>query len=111
MQQRCLSLDSKSKPKESLFGSGHVIEAISDASWAGERDRKSISAMCIYLHGNLAHARNRRQKCITLSSCEAELHGSLAAVQEGIFLKRVLEHVCREHVELLHKSIPQVAER
>ena len=103
VQQRCLGLDAKSKPKDCLFGSGHLIEAISDASWAGERDRKSISAMCIYVNGNLVHACNRRQKCITLSSCEAELHGSLAAVQEGIFLKRVIEHLCGEPVQLVHR--------
>ena len=90
-QQRCLGLDATSKSKETLFGSGHLIEAISDASWAGERDRKSISAMCVYLNGNLIYAVNKRQKCITLSSCEADLHGSLAAVQEGIFIRRVLE--------------------
>ncbi|CAE7542324.1 unnamed protein product [Symbiodinium sp. CCMP2592] len=103
LQQRCLGLDAKHGSEDCVFGEGHLLEAVSDASWAGERDRRSISAMTIYLNGNLVHATNRRQKSITLSSCEAELHGSLAAVQEGIFLRRVLERLCGSDVELRHR--------
>ena len=99
-----MGLDSKVREsKESVFGEGHLLEAISDASWAGERDKKSMSAMTLFLNGNMIHASNRRQKSISLSSCESELHGSLAAVQEGIFLKRVLERLCGSEVLLQHR--------
>ena len=40
VQQRWSELDAKSKPRESLFDSGHLIAAISDGSWAGERQRE-----------------------------------------------------------------------
>ena len=104
LQQKCRGLDSKVREsKDNAFGEGHLLEAISDASWAGERDKKSMSAMTIFLNGNLTHASNRRQKSVTLSSCESELHGSLAAVQEGIFLKRVLERLCGCEVHLEHR--------
>ena len=83
LQQKCRGLDSKVREsKDNAFGEGHLPEAISDASLAGERDEKSTSAMTIFLNGDLIHASNRRQKSVTLSSCESELHGSLAAVQE-----------------------------
>ena len=59
--------------------------------------------MTIFLSGNLIHASNRRQRSVTLSSCESELHGSLAAVQEGIFLKRVLERLRGCEVQLQHR--------
>ena len=104
LQQKCRGLDSKVREsKDNAFGEGHLLEAISDASWAGERDKKCMSAMTIFLSGNLIHASNRRQKSVTLSSCESELHGSLAAVQEGIFLKRVLERLCGCEVQLQHR--------
>ena len=104
LQQKCRGLDSKVREsKDNAFGEGHLLEAISDASWAGERDKKSMSAMTIFLTGNLIHASNRRQKSVTLSSCESELHGSVAAVPEGIFLKRVLERLCGCEVHLQHR--------
>ena len=104
LQQKCTGLDSKAREsKDSPFGEGRLLEAISDASWAGERDKKSMSAMTVFLNGNLIHASNRKQKSVTLSSCESELHGSLTAVQEGIFLKRVLERLCGCEVHLQHR--------
>ena len=104
LQQKCMGLASKVREsKENILGEGHLLEAISDASWAGERDKKSMSAMTLFLSGNMIHASNRRQKSISLSSCESELHGSLAAVQEGIFLKRVLERLCGSEVLLQHR--------
>ncbi|CAE7034963.1 GIP [Symbiodinium sp. CCMP2592] len=85
------------------FGSGHLIESISDASWAGEADRRSISASVVYLNGNAIHVGNKRQKSISLSSCESEVHGSLYSIQEGLFLKRLLETVCDNSVHLVHR--------
>ena len=104
LQQKCRGLDAKVREsKDSPFGEGRLLEAISDASWAGERDKNSMLAMTAFLNGNLIHASNRRQKSVTLSSCESELHGSLAAAQEGIFLKRVLERLCGCEVHLQHR--------
>ena len=85
------------------FGSGHLLESISDASWAGESDRRSISASVVYLNGNAIHVGNKRQKSISLSSCESEVHGSLYSIQEGLFLKRLLETVCGNSVHLVHR--------
>ena len=69
------------------FGSGYLLESISDASWAGESDRRSISASVVYLNGNAIHVGNKRQKSISLSSCESEVHGSLYSIQEGLSLR------------------------
>ena len=85
------------------FGGRHLVESISDASWASEPDRRSISASVIYLNGNAIYVGNKRQKSISLSSCESEVHGSLFALQEGLFLKRVVETVCGHPVQLRHR--------
>ena len=85
LQQKCRGLDSKVREsKDNAFGEGHLLEAISDASWAGERDKKSMSAMTIFLNGNLIHASNRRQKSVTLSSCESDLHGSGSCARRNL---------------------------
>ncbi|CAE7797529.1 RE1 [Symbiodinium sp. CCMP2592] len=44
------------------FENGHLIESISDASWDGEADRRSINASVIFLNGNAVHVGNKRQK-------------------------------------------------
>ncbi|CAE7220909.1 unnamed protein product [Symbiodinium sp. CCMP2592] len=85
------------------FGNGRLIESISDALWGGEADRRSISAAVIFLNGNAVHVGNKRQKSISLSSCESEVHGSLYSIQEGLFLKRLLETVCENSAHLVHR--------
>ena len=103
--ERCLGFGSNDgfSKDGNPFGGNHLIEAVSDASWAGEPDRKSVSAMALYLNGNLLHVGNRRQKVLALSSCESELHAALATLQEGLFLKNVMEFLCDESVTLLHR--------
>ena len=79
---------------------GHFIEAVSDASWGSERDRRSMSCMTLYVNGNMLMFGNRKQKSYALSSCEAELYASLGALQEGLFVKRIIEKLVGENVRL-----------
>ena len=50
-----------------------VLEVITDSDGAAARERRqSVSCRAIMLNGNLIHFQSKRQKSISLSSCEAE---------------------------------------
>ena len=49
--------------------------------------------------GNLVYSSSRTQRVISLSSCEAELHGIVSTLCDGIFIKRCAEFVIKGNVE------------
>ena len=56
-----------------VFGREHGLKVYSDADWAGDQDdRRSTSGMLITLHGGPVSYFSRKQKCVALSSTEAE---------------------------------------
>ena len=77
-----------------------LLEAVSDADWAGSYDRKSVTSGHIFLDGNLMYSYSRRQASISLSSCESELIASTSAIAEALFLKNILASLTPDEVRL-----------
>lgn len=67
------------------------LNAYSDASWASDRDsRKSMSGFIIYLGDVPVSWKTLKQKCVALSSMEAEFVALSETVKEVIWLFRIL---------------------
>ena len=106
LEQRCLQVDEPLQPQETEenpFGGDHLLESVSDASWSSEPGRLSVSCSIVYLNGNPIYITNKMQKCVVLSSCEAEMHGSLLSLQEAILIKAVLEFLTGKNCKLIHR--------
>ena len=62
----------------------------SDADWAGDiSDRKSTSGYIFMLSGGAISWSSRKQKCVALSTAEAEYVALSSAVQECIWLRQL----------------------
>lgn len=64
-------------------------------------DRKSISGMAFFVNENLITWASQKQKCVALSSCEAEFMAATMTACQGIWLRRLLS-------EITEKNIPPV---
>ncbi|KAJ3510499.1 hypothetical protein NLJ89_g4639 [Agrocybe chaxingu] len=62
----------------------------SDADWASNDDRRSISGYCFYFEGSLVSWSAVKQKSIALSSTEAEYYAMTHAFREAIWLRLFL---------------------
>ena len=72
----------------------------SDSDWSSDkRHRRSTSSGLHMLCGNLAYSSSCTQRVISLSSCEAELHGMVSTLFDGIFIRRCVEFVIKGDVE------------
>lgn len=67
-------------------GSGnHMLTRFSDSDLAGQiDDRKSTGGMVFYLNESMITWMSQKQKCVALSSCEAEFMAATAAACQGI---------------------------
>ena len=73
------------------------IEVFTDADWGGNvNDRRSTSAYCTFVWGNLVTWRSKKQHVVSRSSAEAEFRAMAQGVCEGIWLKRILEELNME---------------
>lgn len=62
-----------------------------DADWAGSpSDRRSSSAYCVLIGGNLISGRSKKQNTIARSSAEAEYRPTAAAASEITWLQQLL---------------------
>lgn len=62
-----------------------------DSDWGGDlADRKSVSGFLIKIYGNTVSWVTRKQRCVALSSTEAELIALSISIQEGIWIKKLL---------------------
>lgn len=69
-----------------------------DSDWAGDlHDRKSISGYLIKLFGNCITWVTKKQNCITLSTTEAELVALCSAVQDCLWIKKILNDMKIQH--------------
>lgn len=65
-----------------------------DADFAGDTDtRRSTSGYVFLLNGGPIAWSSRRQKCVTLSTTEAEYVAACEAAREGVWLKRLLNEL------------------
>ena len=69
----------------------------SDADWAGDSDRRSVTGYCFSLGENtgMVSWKSKRQATVALSSCEAEYMALAAATQEGLFLLQLMSDLDR----------------
>lgn len=62
-----------------------------DSDWGGDTiDRRSVSGYVYKVFGNIVTQTIKKQHCVTLSTCEAELVALTGAVCNGLWLKKLL---------------------
>ena len=62
--------------------------------WAADREtRQSVSCGAIFVNGNMIHFQSKRQRSISLSSCESETIAAVSIMSEGIFIKKLIERI------------------
>lgn len=81
-------------------GGNNAISGFSDSDMGGTvDDRKSTGGMAYYLNESLVSWVSQKQRCVALSTCEAELMAATAAACQGIWLRNVLSQITSEFVE------------
>ena len=70
-----------------------IIEVFSDASFAPELDRRSITGMAIYVNGNLVNWATKRQKIITHSSAACEMLALNYSVLKAFDLRNTIRDI------------------
>ena len=66
----------------------------SDADWAGDtNDRKSTSGYVFMLSGGAVSWSSKKQKCVALSTAEAEYIALSSAVQESVWLRQLIKEL------------------
>ncbi|XP_074334033.1 secreted RxLR effector protein 161-like [Apium graveolens] len=75
----------------------NILTGYTDIDLAGNVvDRKSTGGMAFYLNDSLVTWVSQKQKCVTLSSCEAEFMAATAAACQAIWLKNLLSKITGE---------------
>ena len=70
------------------------MEICSDSDWAADREtRQSVSCGAIFVNGNMIHFQSKRQRSISLSSCESETIAAVSIMSEGILIKKLIERI------------------
>ena len=65
----------------------YTLEVYSDSDWAKHKTtRRSVSAGCLFLFGNLLYSTSRSQKALALSSAEAEIYSAAGACCDGVLM-------------------------
>ena len=77
------------------FGNGDpVLQGYADADYAGDRDsRKSTSAYLVTFAGGVVSWQSKLQKCISLSTIEAEYRVAAEACTEVSWMKNFLQEL------------------
>ena len=88
----CLQFGGNSKP---------VLEGFTDADMAGDLDsRKSTSGHLIIFAGGAISWQSKLQKCVALSTTEAEYIAVTEACKEVLWMKKLLEELGQEQEDL-----------
>ncbi|MFM2333489.1 MAG: hypothetical protein RIQ74_2336, partial [Pseudomonadota bacterium] len=69
------------------------LSAMVDSDWAGDKSRRSRSGFIIFLNGVPVIWSSKLQKCIALSSTEAEYIAVTAAARMTIWARQILEEL------------------
>ena len=77
--------------KRDIYSQKSLIEICSDSDWAADREtRQSVSCGAIFVNGNMIHFQSKRQRSISLSSCESETIAAVSIMSEGIFIQKLI---------------------
>lgn len=77
----------------------NVLTGFSDSDLAGHFDnRKSTGGMVYYLNESLITWVSQKQRCVALSSCEAEFMVATVAAFQGIWLRNILRQITAEEI-------------
>lgn len=72
----------------------NLLTGYSDSDLAGHvDDKKSTGGMAFYLNESLITWMSQKQRCVALSSCEAEFMAATAVACQAIWLKNLLTEV------------------
>ena len=77
----------------------NVLNGFCDSDLAGHLDdRRSTSGMVFYLNESAITWVSQKQRCVALSSCEAEFMAATAAACQAIWLRNILSQISSEFV-------------
>jgi hypothetical protein len=84
------------KPKRKWDGKDKNFEfeisGMADAEYAKDTEsRRSVSGYCTFLEGAVVSAKSKQQRCVTLSTTEAEMMAMTDCVQDMMFIRDVLQ--------------------
>ena len=71
----------------------NTLEVFTDSDWSGSGDMKSTSSAVHVMNGIVIHSTSRSQKCISLSSTEAEWYAASSGVCDAYYLQHIVEFV------------------
>lgn len=75
----------------------NVLTGFSDSDLAGQLDdRRSTGGMVFYLNDSVITWVSQKQRCVALSSCEAEFMAAAATACQAIWLRNVLGRITSE---------------
>ena len=77
-----------------IYSQKSLVEICSDSDWAADREtRQSVSCGAIFVNGNMVHFQSKRQRSVSLSSCESETIAAVSIMSEGIFLQKLIARI------------------
>ena len=77
-----------------IYSQKSLVEICSDSDWAADREtRQSVSCGTIFVNGNMVHFQSKRQRSVSLSSCESETIAAVSIMSEGIFLQKLIARI------------------
>ena len=79
----------------------NTLEVFTDSDWSGSGDMKSTSSGVHVMNGIVIHSTSRSQKCISLSSTEAEWYAASAGVCDAYYLQHIVEFVTNSSCNVL----------
>ena len=79
----------------------NTIEIYSDSDWSGSGDMKSTSSSVHVMNGIIIHSTSRSQKCISLSSTEAEWYAASSGVCDAYYLQHIVEFITGGNCNIL----------
>lgn len=75
----------------------YILSGYSDSDLGGSlEDRRSTGGVVFYLNESLITWVSQKQRCVALSSCEAEFMAATAAACQGVWLRNLLMQVTDE---------------
>lgn len=89
----------------------NIVEVFSDSDWSGSADYKSTSSAVHCLNGIVVYTTCRGQKCISLSSTEAEWYAASASTCDAFLIQHVVDFVTERDIGTLTLHVDNSAVR